>query len=85
MAIHNPVGTEFQGWLLWYSIPILQDLIPQPFFKHYCNLVAAIATLLHHVPVSELVQVQSLLESFYEEVTILYGKADLPASSIQPC
>lgn len=39
-------GSEFQSWLLWYSLPVLQGILPTVYYNHYSCLVAAIGMLL---------------------------------------
>lgn len=36
-------GTEWQNWLLFYSLPILDGLLPGPYFLHYCAFVCGIS------------------------------------------
>ena len=47
----NSTGTEFQEWLLWYSLPILKGILPELYYSHYAGLVAGVGFLLQ-VPVS---------------------------------
>ena len=39
-------ATELQNWLLFYSIPILDGVLPQPYFLHFCKLVRGVSILL---------------------------------------
>ena len=71
----NYTGTEFQGWLLWYSLPILKGILPEPYYTHYAGLVAGIGLLLQ-VPISSVnFQIaERLVHDFCRKITNLYGR-----------
>ena len=72
---YNIIGTEFQGWLLWYSLPVLQGLLPPQYYQHYSCLVAAIGILLE-TPLTraDIDSASSLLIDFCSKMEELYGK-----------
>ena len=37
---------EFTSWLLYYSLPVLHGILPDPYFTHYSLVVAAVHLLL---------------------------------------
>ena len=39
-------ASEHRSWVLYYSLPVLFGLLPDLYFTHYCQLVAAMHTLL---------------------------------------
>ena len=43
------VASEFRSWLLYYSLPVLHGILPDPYFTHYLLLVAAMHLLLSDV------------------------------------
>ena len=68
------IGTEFQAWLLWYSVPVLDGILPDPYYVHHCKLVAAISTLLGtQMSVEEVENASNLLEQYYKDTDALYG------------
>ena len=69
------IGTEFQGWLLWYSLPILNGLLPDTYYQHYAQLVASIGLLLSSkIKEDHLERANELLEAFCQQISNLYGK-----------
>ena len=67
-------GSEFQGWLLWYSLPVLEGMLPDPYYKHYTYFVAAIGLLLKSdISTDELQTADDHLESFCQQMSDLYG------------
>ena len=68
------VGTEFQGWLLWYALPVLQGLLPPQYYQHYSCLVDAIGILLE-TPLTRAAidSASSLLDNFCSKMAHLYG------------
>lgn len=68
-------GTEFQAWLLWYSLPVLEGVLPNPYYNHYSKLVAGIALLLEDsLTLQEVERAQGLLDEFYKPIMDLCGK-----------
>lgn len=73
---YGSIGTEWQYWLLFYSIPVLKGVLPSVYFVHYCALVCAISILLSNdISEMELARANVLLCQFYSHVTALYGRS----------
>ena len=69
------LGTEFQGWLLWYSLPVLSGILPEPYYQHYSCFVATIGMLLEaHITREDLEKANDLLETFCRKMSDLYGE-----------
>lgn len=67
-------ASEFRNWLLYYSLPLLSDVLPPLYFHHYALLVCSMHILLQ-VKLTE-VQIQAaeeMLLAFYELLPELYG------------
>ena len=75
--LHNHstcIGSEYQSWLLYYSIPVLIDILPDVYLNHYALLVTSIHFLLgSSISDSELYQAESFLIQFYQEFEHGYG------------
>jgi hypothetical protein len=68
-------GTEFQSWLLWYSLPVLQGVLPSTYYHHYSCLVAAIGMLLGTQLTRETIdRADILLNNFCRKMSDLYGE-----------
>ena len=66
------VETEFQRWLLWYSLPILKGILPEPYYSHYAGLVAGIGLLLK-VPISRVnFQIAERLITIFVAKSLIY-------------
>lgn len=46
LTYHFNAGSELRSWLLFYSIPILSDALPQVYLSHYALLVSSVHILL---------------------------------------
>ena len=86
-------GSEFQGWLLWYSLPVLHGILPDPYYHHYSCFVASIGMLLEaHITSESLEKANALLETFCRKMSDLYGEYEynnniihVPGPYIQRC
>ena len=68
-------GAEFQSWLLWYSLPVLQGILPPTYYHHYSCLVAAIGMLLEtQLTRMTIDRANVLLNNFCCKMSDLYGK-----------
>ena len=75
MSVSIFIGSEFRSWLLYYSIPILKDVLPAQYFDHYLLLVVSMYILLGNcIPDFELQLSEACLDHFYVQFTDLYGK-----------
>ena len=67
-------GTEWQYWLLFYSLPSLIGILPTTYYIHYCTLVCGIAILLgNNISQQDLHKAQILLNEFCQHTGDLYG------------
>ena len=58
----------------WYSVPVLDGILPDPYYVHHCKLVAAISTLLRtQMSVEEVENASNLLQQYYKNTDTLYG------------
>ena len=74
-AICVYAGTEWQYWLLFYSLPLLSGILPNVYYLHYCALVCAIATLVSgNISEADLDMASILLKEFHRHAGDLYGK-----------
>lgn len=68
-------ASEYRTWLLWYSLPVLNGILPVPYFQHYMLLTISVYLLVSSSVSKRTVQLVShLLNSFVEDIEILYGK-----------
>lgn len=66
-------ASEFRAWLLYYSVPILSDLLPSDYVYQLSLLVAAMHLLLSDcILVSEIQTADELLNLFYTLTPKLY-------------
>ena len=71
----NFKASELQNWLLFYAIPCMKDILPERYFKHLCLLSEGIYLLLgDQISSEEIDRATALLDSFYEELPLLYGE-----------
>ena len=75
-------GSELRNWLLFYSLPVLKDVLPNPYLSHYSMLVAALSLLSSdRITLSDHDVAAEYLQQFYQKFHELYGK--LIITSIQ--
>lgn len=68
------VASEYRSWVLYFSLPVLNGLLPEPYYTHYTLLVAAVHTLLSSsITQSALRRAEVCLEKFCEKFAALYG------------
>ncbi|XP_067207385.1 uncharacterized protein [Linepithema humile] len=72
-------ASEFYNWLLFYSVPIMIDYLPEKYFQHWLLLVIAIFTLLQKniKKVPDLDEAEYLLKLFVRDIEILYDDRQL--------
>lgn len=74
MHILYTVASEHCSWLLYYSLPVLSGVLPEPFFTHYSLLVAGMHILLSDsVTEDSIHQAEVYLLRFYQMYSTLYG------------
>ncbi|KAK6478319.1 hypothetical protein HHUSO_G20613, partial [Huso huso] len=65
---------EWQAWLLFYSVPILKDLLPEKYYVHWCLLVEGIAILLgESIDSEKLAHCERIFRCFVQSMEELYG------------
>ena len=68
-------ASEFQSWLLWYSLPVLKGVLASSYYNHSAKFVAAVATLLQdNIPKQNLPLAKRLLKEFCKDISGLYGE-----------
>lgn len=60
-------GHELRSWLLYYSIPVLSGILPQPYLNHLPLLVA------DKIAAADLQLAEQLMAKFYRQYQELYG------------
>ena len=45
LGIHF-TGSEMRSWILFYSLPVLFGVLPEPYFSHFALLVAGLRIVL---------------------------------------
>ena len=65
MCILFCAATELQNWFLFYSVPILDGILPRPYFIQYCKLIQGVSILLgSHITPGLLNVAESSLKDF---------------------
>ena len=77
MIVHYfALGSEFRNWLLYYSLPVLSEVLPNPYFRHYSLLVLGISILSSEcISRTHLQEAEVCLLKFYKEFSDLYGES----------
>lgn len=69
-------GYKAWEWLLYlYGLApaLLYDILPHPYYSHFCKLVLAMRIIQqHHIKTTDLVQAGHLLQSFAHDFETLY-------------
>ena len=70
-------ASEYCSWVLYLSLPVLEGLLPEPYFTHYSLLVAAMHILLgQSLSFHSLQMAEKYLLRFYEMLSPLYGRSN---------
>ena len=68
-------ASEYRAWLLYYSLPILIQVLPGDYVHHYALLVCSMYVLLNNaITVEDLKFSQKALNAFYELLPTLYSQ-----------
>ena len=68
-------ASEYRAFLLYYSLPVLEGVLPSQYWNHYSLLVVEISILLKQsISEREIDYCQLLSHKFCFEFSILYGK-----------
>ena len=70
----NNVGSQLRAWLLFFSLPVLNGILPEPYFSHYSNLVAATHIVLSDaISTADLISADYFFKKFYSQIASHYG------------
>jgi hypothetical protein len=68
-------ANEFRNFLLYYSIPCLNQILPFKYLKHFSKLTESIFILLKtNITQEDFLKAESLIKEFVTEFEFLYGK-----------
>ncbi|XP_035678818.1 uncharacterized protein LOC118417371 [Branchiostoma floridae] len=71
-------ASEFRAWLLYYSLPIMLNILPEAYYEHYTLLVMAIHTLLQSsITTDDVDRAEAQLEQFVGQFGNLYATSEL--------
>lgn len=78
-------ATELYNWLLYYSLPTLNGIMPEKYLQHWMLLVIAVYNLLgHNIKISTQVQEsEELLQLFVKEISSIYSNRELSYNTHQ--
>ena len=69
------IGSELRNWVLYFSLPVLNEILPDPYYTHFAHFVGAIHLLsASKVLRDDLETAEALLSTFYAQFSELYGK-----------
>ena len=69
------IASDYRSWVLYFSLPVLYGILPEPYFTHYALLVAAMHILLgEDTSESSLERAGIYLGQFYQNFSSLYGQ-----------
>ena len=62
------LGSEYRNWLLFYSLPVLKGILPNPYLTHFSYLVMGVWILsANEVSQENLSHARVLLNKFYQK------------------
>lgn len=68
-------ASKYHSFLLYYSLPVLHDVLPQDYWNHYALLVIFIHTLLRQsVSNDQLLYCEQIIKQFCSQFEGLYGR-----------
>lgn len=74
-------ASEVRSWILYYSVPILQQFLPEAYYLHWCSFVLAFWLVLQpSISPAHLQLADRLLHFFYSKMATLYGLPLSPRS-----
>lgn len=69
-----PTASEYRAWILFYSLPVLQEILPQPYYQHMELLVCSIHILLGDcITPTDLSLAEDMLEEYCRDFEKHYG------------
>ena len=74
LLLKSITASEYRSWLLFYSIPILKDILEESYYQHYILLVEAVGLLLNtSISEMDLQHAENLLQRFCFKFSAFYG------------
>ena len=74
-------ASEYRSFLLYYSLPVLRDVLPEDYWNHYALLVVSIYYLLQQsISEEQLANSEKMLKKFCRQFEILYGRRYMTAN-----
>lgn len=71
---HKWKANELRSWLLYYSIGVLNGILPEKFLKHFIQFVAAIRIFIQkEITHNDMIQGRNKINLFVKEFEDLYG------------
>lgn len=71
-------GAELRSWLLFFSLPVLNGIMPHEFLCHLALLVCAIYIYSSQTITNQEFQIaKCLLMEFYQKISTLYGSVQI--------
>lgn len=71
-------ASELYSWLLFYSIPTLEKILPEVYLQHWMLLVISMFNLLQQkIKLEHIKQSNDLLHAFVKGVKLLYGEREM--------
>lgn len=68
-------ASEWKWWLLFYSVPCLEGILPEEYLQHFCSLVAAVYILLKDkMTKADIHEAMDKLSCFVYSMEDLYGR-----------
>ena len=74
-------ASEYRAFLLYYSLPVLNGILPCQYLNHFSLLVISIHTLLQQsIPDRQILQCESMINTFCQQFEVLYGQRYMSAN-----
>ena len=73
--VHTFTGAELRNWLLFFSLPVLREILPKEYLSHLVLLICAIFIFTsENISHDRYTIARGLLIQFHKEFSDLYGK-----------
>ena len=67
-------GSELQAWILYFSLPVLKEILPLPYLQHLSLLVGSLQIFnADCITPEDMTVASALLAEFYTKFPQLYG------------
>lgn len=74
-------ATEYRSWLLYYSLPVMINILPVDYIIHHMLLVEAVATLLQDsISLTMLIKAEQLIKHYCFKFSIYYSERYMTAN-----